>query len=78
MSFSELMNIGLMQGFAGLSLFAVLLLMGLGPPIICRADGRHNMAPRRVHDDRAYTIYLGSHSRASTRHRSWPYYFRSP
>ena len=34
MSFSEMLNIGLMQGFAGLSLFAVLLLMGLGLAII--------------------------------------------
>src|SRR3989344_4843688 len=34
MTFSEMMNIGLMQGFAGLSLFAVLLLMGLGLAII--------------------------------------------
>ena len=31
MTVSDLFNIGLMQGFAGLSLFAVLLLMGLGP-----------------------------------------------
>ena len=30
MTLSDMLNIGLMQGFAGLSLFAVLLLMGLG------------------------------------------------
>ena len=29
MEFSEMLNIALMQGFAGLSLFSVLLLMGL-------------------------------------------------
>ena len=32
MEFSEILNITLMQGFAGLSLFSVLLLMGLGLP----------------------------------------------
>ena len=30
MTFTDMLNIGLMQGFAGLSLFSVLLLMGLG------------------------------------------------
>ena len=34
MEFSEMLNIALMQGFAGLSLFSVLLLMGLGLAII--------------------------------------------
>ena len=34
MTLSDMWNIGLMQGFAGLSLFAVLLLMGLGLAII--------------------------------------------
>jgi urea transport system permease protein len=44
MSFSDLLNIGLMQGFAGLSLFAVLLLMGLGLAIIFGQMGVINMA----------------------------------
>ena len=44
MNFSELLNIGLMQGFAGLSLFAVLLLMGLGLAIIFGQMGVINMA----------------------------------
>jgi urea transport system permease protein len=34
MTVSEIFNIVLMQGFAGLSLFSVLLLMGLGLAII--------------------------------------------
>ncbi|MFM8246816.1 MAG: urea ABC transporter permease subunit UrtB, partial [Burkholderiaceae bacterium] len=34
MTLSEILNIALMQGFAGLSLFSVLLLMGLGLAII--------------------------------------------
>jgi len=37
-------NIGLMQGFAGLSLFSVLLLMGLGLAIIFGQMGVINMA----------------------------------
>ena len=61
MSFSELMNIGLMQGFAGLSLFAVLLLMGLGLAIIFGQMGVINMAHGEFMTIGAYTIYLGSH-----------------
>jgi urea transport system permease protein len=60
MSFSELMNIGLMQGFAGLSLFAVLLLMGLGLAIIFGQMGVINMAHGEFMTIGAYTIYLGS------------------
>ena len=44
MTFSDMMNIGLMQGFAGLSLFSVLLLMGLGLAIIFGQMGVINMA----------------------------------
>ena len=60
MTVSEMMNIGLMQGFAGLSLFAVLLLMGLGLAIIFGQMGVINMAHGEFMAIGAYTIYLGS------------------
>ena len=60
MTFSELLNIGLMQGFAGLSLFAVLLLMGLGLAIIFGQMGVINMAHGEFMTIGAYTIYFGS------------------
>ncbi|MDH4393439.1 MAG: urea ABC transporter permease subunit UrtB [Aquabacterium sp.] len=60
MTFSEMLNIGLMQGFAGLSLFAVLLLMGLGLAIIFGQMGVINMAHGEFMTIGAYTIYLGS------------------
>ena len=60
MSFSDMLNIGLMQGFAGLSLFAVLLLMGLGLAIIFGQMGVINMAHGEFMTIGAYTIYLGS------------------
>ena len=60
MSLSEMLNIGLMQGFAGLSLFAVLLLMGLGLAIIFGQMGVINMAHGEFMAIGAYTIYLGS------------------
>ena len=60
MTFSEMMNIGLMQGFAGLSLFAVLLLMGLGLAIIFGQMGVINMAHGEFMTIGAYTIYMGS------------------
>jgi urea transport system permease protein len=60
MSFDDLLNIGLMQGFAGLSLFAVLLLMGLGLAIIFGQMGVINMAHGEFMTIGAYTIYLGS------------------
>src|ERR1700710_1359229 len=58
MSFSELLNIGLMQGFAGLSLFAVLLLMGLGLAIIFGQMGVINMAHGEFLTIGAYTTYV--------------------
>ena len=61
MTLSEMLNIGLMQGFAGLSLFAVLLLMGLGLAIIFGQMGVINMAHGEFMAIGAYTIYLGSH-----------------
>jgi urea transport system permease protein len=58
MSASDLLNIGLMQGFAGLSLFSVLLLMGLGLAIIFGQMGVINMAHGEFMTVGAYTIYL--------------------
>ena len=60
MSVSEMLNIGMMQGFAGLSLFAVLLLMGLGLAIIFGQMGVINMAHGEFMTIGAYTIYLFS------------------
>ena len=58
MSFSEMLNIGLMQGFAGLSLFAVLLLMGLGLAIIFGQMGVINMAHGELMMIGAYATYV--------------------
>jgi urea transport system permease protein len=60
MSLSDILNIGLMQGFAGLSLFAVLLLMGLGLAIIFGQMGVINMAHGEFMTIGAYTVYLFS------------------
>lgn len=60
MSASDLLNIGLMQGFAGLSLFSVLLLMGLGLAIIFGQMGVINMAHGEFMTVGAYTIYVVS------------------
>lgn len=75
MTFSELLNIGLMQGFAGLSLFAVLLLMGLGLAIIFGQMGVINMAHGEFMTIGAYTIYLGSTLVANHAPSFGPYYF---
>jgi len=61
MTFSDMMNIGLMQGFAGLSLFSVLLLMGLGLAIIFGQMGVINMAHGEFMTIGAYTIFAISH-----------------
>ena len=58
MTASELWNIVLMQGFAGLSLFSVLLLMGLGLAIIFGQMGVINMAHGEFMTIGAYTIFL--------------------
>lgn len=58
MSFNDLLNIGLMQGFAGLSLFAVLLLMGLGLAIIFGQMGVINMAHGEMIMLGAYSTYV--------------------
>jgi len=60
MTFDEIYNITLMQGFAGLSLFAVLLLMGLGLAIIFGQMGVINMAHGEFMTIGAYTIFLFS------------------
>jgi urea transport system permease protein len=75
MTLSEMMNIGLMQGFAGLSLFAVLLLMGLGLAIIFGQMGVINMAHGEFMTIGAYTIYLGSHFAETHAPTSCPSYF---
>ena len=75
MGFSEMPNIGLMQGFAGLSLFAVLLLMGLGLAIIFGQMGVINMAHGEFMTIGAYTIYLGSHLASSYFPQMAQYYF---
>ncbi|MDQ8023930.1 MAG: urea ABC transporter permease subunit UrtB [Moraxellaceae bacterium] len=60
MSLTDMYNIALMQGFAGLSLFAVLLLMGLGLAIIFGQMGVINMAHGEFMAIGAYTIFLFS------------------
>jgi len=75
MSLSEMLNIGLMQGFAGLSLFAVLLLMGLGLAIIFGQMGVINMAHGEFMTIGAYTIYLGSTLAEKHAPGLVPYYF---
>ncbi len=60
MTFSDMLNIGLMQGFAGLSLFSVLLLMGLGLAVIFGQMGVINMAHGEFMTIGAYTIYMAS------------------
>ncbi|KRB68039.1 urea ABC transporter permease subunit UrtB [Noviherbaspirillum sp. Root189] len=60
MELSDILNIVLMQGFAGLSLFSVLLLMGLGLAIIFGQMGVINMAHGEFMTIGAYTIYMFS------------------
>ncbi len=70
-----MLNIGLMQGFAGLSLFAVLLLMGLGLAIIFGQMGVINMAHGEFMTIGAYTIYLGSTLASQISPSAVAYYF---
>lgn len=60
MTLSEMLNIGLMQGFAGLSLFSVLLLMGLGLAIIFGQMGVINLAHGEFMTIGAYTVFMAS------------------
>jgi urea transport system permease protein len=75
MTLSDMMNIGLMQGFAGLSLFAVLLLMGLGLAIIFGQMGVINMAHGEFMTIGAYSIYLAARVTESLAPAFMPYYF---
>ena len=75
MSASDLLNIGLMQGFAGLSLFSVLLLMGLGLAIIFGQMGVINMAHGEFMTVGAYTIYLACTLVESYAPKFMPVYF---
>ena len=75
MNFSEMLNIGLMQGFAGLSLFAVLLLMGLGLAIIFGQMGVINMAHGEFMTIGAYTVFRFSTLAESMAPGLMPYYF---
>jgi urea transport system permease protein len=75
MSAGDLWNIVLMQGFAGLSLFSVLLLMGLGLAIIFGQMGVINMAHGEFMTIGAYTIFLLSSLTQSYAPDLMPYYF---
>lgn len=75
MSPSDLFNIVAMQGFAGLSLFSVLLLMGLGLAIIFGQMGVINMAHGEFMTIGAYTIYFASHLTETYLPGLMPYYF---
>lgn len=75
MTLSEMLNIGLMQGFAGLSLFSVLLLMGLGLAIIFGQMGVINLAHGEFMTIGAYTIYMASSFVEQRYPALMPYYF---
>src|SRR5512139_3331111 len=75
MSFNEILNITLMQGFAGLSLFSVLLLMGLGLAVIFGQMGVINMAHGEFMTIGAYTVFLGSTLSEKFAPGFVPYYF---
>jgi urea transport system permease protein len=64
-----------MQGFAGLSLFSVLLLMGLGLAILFGQMGVINMAHGEFMTIGAYTIFLASSLTESFAPALMPYYF---
>jgi urea transport system permease protein len=75
MGLSEMFNIGMMQGFAGLSLFSVLLLMGLGLAIIFGQMGVINMAHGEFMTIGAYTVFLGSTMTERLAPGFMPFYF---
>jgi len=75
MGVSEITNIALMQGFAGLSLFSVLLLMGLGLAIIFGQMGVINMAHGEFMTIGAYTIYMAATLTEKWAPKLMPYYF---
>jgi len=75
MTAADLWNIVVMQGFAGLSLFSVLLLMGLGLAIIFGQMGVINMAHGEFMTIGAYTIFMLSSLTQSFAPDLMPYYF---
>jgi len=74
-SLSDLWSILVMQGFSGLSLFSVLLLMALGLAIIFGQMGVINMAHGEFMTIGAYTIYLCSKLTEQYFPALMPYYF---
>ena len=74
-SMGELGSIMAMQGFAGLILFSVFVLMALGLAIIFGQMGVINMAHGEFMTIGAYTIYLGSHLTEHYAPHLLPYYF---
>lgn len=71
----ELQNIFMMQGFSGLSLFSVLLLMGLGLALIFGQMGVINMAHGEFMALGAYTVYFCSTLTEKFAPSFGPYYF---
>ncbi|RYD68135.1 MAG: urea ABC transporter permease subunit UrtB [Verrucomicrobiaceae bacterium] len=71
----ELQSIFIMQGFSGLSLFSVLLLMGLGLALIFGQMGVINMAHGEFMALGAYTVYLCSNLTEQFAPNFGPYYF---
>ena len=74
-TWSELRDIFVMQGFSGISLFSVLLLMGLGLALIFGQMGVINMAHGEFMALGAYTVYLCSTLTAEYAPAFGPYYF---
>ena len=74
-TYSELGAILAMQGFAGISLFSVLLLMALGLAIIFGQMGVINMAHGEFMAVGAYTTYFLSYLTETYFPAFMPYYF---
>ncbi len=74
-SLSDMSSILIMQGFSGLSMFSVLLLMALGLAIIFGQMGVINMAHGEFMTIGAYTIYLTSSLTNHYLPSLKPYYF---
>ncbi len=74
-SWEDLRAIFVMQGFAGISLFSVLLLMGLGLALIFGQMGVINMAHGEFMALGAYTVYFCSELTQSLAPSFGPYYF---
>jgi len=74
-SWEDLQNIFIMQGFSGISLFSVLLLMGLGLALIFGQMGVINMAHGEFMALGAYTVYLCSTLTETYAPAFGPYYF---